>query len=287
MELVRCDTILGRVTAFQSSALLCGIHPRPLPPAVAAEVVRRVRSRLRRKRAVPVDRLQDEKIGVYLIRRWEEAVAELDRRQAIPPDLRNMDGDPLLLTVDHFQLDPADRRDVEARLATLPGVEPPEVGQNESVYVFVRPGETRTESSVVGVARLSRERMQIETNSRRRADRLRRQIEDVCDGLIRHRAREHPNPLHPAWRAAGKTERVRRPEFRQLELDFKQQHYADWPDHPLPALGGRTPREAVQSTEGRDEVDLLLKEMENLEERLPAGSRFPCATLRRELGLEP
>jgi hypothetical protein len=99
--------------------------------------------------------------------------------------------------------------------------------------------------------------------------------------------REHPNPLHPASRASGKTEIVSTPELRQLELDFKEQHYADWSDQPLPALAGRTPREVVQTKDGREEVNLLLKEMENLEERAPAGSRFAFSKLRRELGLEP
>jgi hypothetical protein len=285
--LVKRDTILGRVTAFRRWALLCGVHPRPLPPADAAEVVRRVRSRLRRKRAVPVDRLQKDKIGFYLIRRWEEAVAELDRRRAVPPDLRNTDGDPLVLTVDHFEVNPADRQDVEARLSTLPDVELPERDDDESAHFFVRPGDGVMQSTLIGVARLSRDRMRIESNSRQRADRLRKRIEDVCGGIVRHRAREHPNPLHPASRAVDKAARIQRPEFRQLELDFKEQHYADWPDHPLPALDGRTPREAVQTKEGRDVVDLLLKEMENLEGRAPAGSRFAFATLRRELGLEP
>jgi hypothetical protein len=285
--LVKRDTILGRVTAFQGWALLCGVHPRPLPPANAAEVVRRVRARLRRKQAVPAGRLQDEKVGVYLIRRWEEAVAEFDRRRAVPPDLRNTDGDPLLLTVDHFELDSADRRDVEARLSTLPDVEPSEVDGDESVRVFMRPGDDVTESTLIGVARLSHERMRIESNSTKRADRLRKRIEDVCGDLIRHSARDHVNPLHPTSRAAGKAERAQGPEFRQLELGFKEQHYADWPDHPLPALEGRTPRAAVRTKKGRDEVDLLLKEMEHLEERAPEGSRFAFSTLRRELGLEP
>jgi len=287
MDLVRRDTVLGRVTAFEGLGLLCGVHPRPLPPADAAEVVRRARTRLRRKRAIPVDRLQDEKIGVYLIRRWEEAVAERDRRRAVPPALRNTDGDPLLLTVDHFELDPADRREVETLLSTLRDVEPPEMDDDESVHVFVRPSDGAMETTVIGLARLSPRRMQIESNSRQRADTLRKRIEAVCGGLIRHRARSHPNPLHPASRAAGKTETTPRPEFRQLELDFKEQHYADWPDHPLPALDGRTPREAMHTKEGRDEVDLLLKEMENLEERAPAGSRFSFSKLRRELGIEP
>ena len=52
-------------------------------------------------------------------------------------------------------------------------------------------------------------------------------------------------------------------------------------------LEGRTAREVVKTKQGREDVDLLLKELENFEERVPASSRFAFSTLRRELGLEP
>ena len=169
-DLVRRDTILGRVTAFECSALLCGIHPRPLPPADAAEVVRRARSRLRRKRAVPVDRLQEnEKIGVYLIRRWEETVAELDRRRAVPPALRNTDGDPVLLTVDRFELDRADRSEVEALLATLPDVDPPRSGRRRvgSCYrADRRRNGVHRDRSLAAVAQADADRVQLQAASR-------------------------------------------------------------------------------------------------------------------------
>jgi hypothetical protein len=76
------------------------------------------------------------------------------------------------------------------------------------------------------------------------------------------------------------------PEAEQLVLDMKRAHYADWPDHPLPALEGRTPREAIRTAEGRRAVDLLLKEMENLEARSDGGTAFDFGELRRELHLE-
>ena len=104
--LVVRDAILGRVVDHEGVSLLRGVHPRSLPPIVAAEVVRRARGRLRRKRAVPVDRVRDEAIGRYLIRRWEETVAELDARHEVPPQLCNTDGDPILLTTDHFDIAP-------------------------------------------------------------------------------------------------------------------------------------------------------------------------------------
>ena len=54
--LIRPDALLARVVDHDGISLVCGTHPRPLPPIHPAEVVRRARGRLRRKRAVPVER---------------------------------------------------------------------------------------------------------------------------------------------------------------------------------------------------------------------------------------
>jgi len=109
-------------------SVLSGIYPRALPPMEAAEVVRRVRGRLRRKGAVPVDRLRDEKIGRYMIRCWEVVVEDLLLRSSVTPVLQNMDGEDLLFTTDHFEFDPAGRGKIEASLASLDGLEPPRRG---------------------------------------------------------------------------------------------------------------------------------------------------------------
>jgi hypothetical protein len=75
---------------------------------------------------------------------------------------------------------------------------------------------------------------------------------------------------------------------REAIRAFKAQHYADWPDHPLPALGGKTARQAVRSREGRKQVVELLRTMQNDEERTEKGSgmAFDFNILRRDLGLE-
>lgn len=56
---------------------------------------------------------------------------------------------------------------------------------------------------------------------------------------------------------------------------------------PIPALGGKTPRKAARSEKGRRELDLLLRDIENHESRLPEGMRFDMSRLRKALGLEP
>ena len=66
---------------------------------------------------------------------------------------------------------------------------------------------------------------------------------------------------------------------------MKTKLYSVWSDRPLPALQGSTPRAAARTRSGRAALDLLLKEMENMEARAPAGQRFDFRKIRKELGL--
>lgn len=295
--LVARDVLLARIVDHKGVYLLCGSHPRPLPPAPAAEVLRRARGRLRRKRAVPAERLRDEAVGRYLIKRWEEAVDDLDAadadRQADSPEIQNTDGDPLLLTIDHFEISPGKRQDVVRRLAELEEVDPPDVDESPPVFVFLRPGNRlhkSWENTVVGHGRLLGTSLQLETNSVIRADALRARVEGACGALISHRVREHSDPVSDmaslSVTGGDKIGELSSTEAEQLVLEFKRRHYADWPDQPLPALDGKTPREAVQTVGGRGVVDVLLKGMENLEQRAGEGASFDFSRLRSELGLE-
>jgi hypothetical protein len=285
------DALLARVVDHEGISLVCGAHPRPLPPFDTAEVVRRARGRLRRKRAVPVERLRDEPFGRYLIKRWEEAVEELDLSGQVPPELRNTDGDPLLLTTDHFGIEPGARAEVEAQLAALEGVEPPDPEEDPREYVFLRLGNRfhpTWETTLIGRAWLSDDALHLETNSRERADALRGRVEEACGRLIRHRAREHTDPLSRAARsdAPRPPPASPPPEAEQLLLDFKERHYAQWLDQSLPALAGKSPRQAARTAQGRCAVDVLLKDMENWEHRSSADAAFDFSLLRKELGLE-
>ena len=287
--LVRRDAVLARVVDYEGVSLLCGTHPRPLPPYPAAAVVRRARGRLRRRRAVPVERLRGASFGSYLIRRWEEAVEANDARSAMPPDLRNHDGDPLLLTVDHFEASPDALQTVDARLTAMEGAEKEPAAGDSSTWVFLRPddpAEPDGETTIVGRAELNAAALRVETNSQARADTLRERIETACGSHVRHRAREHSDPRALLNRADRPPRAAPSPEEERVAAEFKARHYAKWPDLPLPGLNDRTPRECMQTAAGRREVDLLLKYMENLEHRAP-GPSFDFSTIRRDLGLAP
>ena len=144
------------------------------------------------------------------------------------------------------------------------------------------------ENTVIARAWVSEGALKLESNSIARADELRRRIEEACTGLLRHRAREHSDPVALAEHCPpSEPENELPPEVQQrLVRDLKERHYADWPDQPLPALGGKTPRDAARTRRGRAQVDLLLRQFENSEGRLPPGERFDISDLRAQLRLQ-
>jgi hypothetical protein len=68
-----------------------------------------------------------------------------------------------------------------------------------------------------------------------------------------------------------------------------RKHYEQWPTTRLPALGGRTPRQAIRSNEGRQAVARLLKNFEMHSERMRSKGEFSpdVSFLWQELGLDP
>jgi hypothetical protein len=74
---------------------------------------------------------------------------------------------------------------------------------------------------------------------------------------------------------------------REIVLKYQTEHYAKWPYERLPALGGKTPRQAMRSKAGRAQVEELLRDFENSAERARKAGRpeFDFSILRKTLGL--
>ena len=288
------DAFLARVVDHDGLSVLCGLHPHPLLPQDAAEVVRRLRTKLRAK-SVPIipDKLRDEKTGRALVRAWSEAANVMHERMKRPLRLQNTDGDELLLTTDHFAFASGSEAELVQRLTSISGAEPAEAADFAQRVTFLRPGNPMhqgLDNTVFGSARLDRGSLKVQSNSFKRAEELRRQVEAACGDLIRHRAREHSDPMalvgndEAASRSAP--EDLPPEDALQVMREHKERHYATWADYPLPALAGKTPREAARTKAGRAKLDVLVKDIERAESQAPAGTRFDCANLRKTLKLE-
>jgi hypothetical protein len=249
--LVVRDVVLARILEFRGTPLFGGLYGRSLGPSDAAEVVDTVRAKLRmRKRDIPIERLQNSKIGWFLIDAWADAVDDYDERRSMPPRLHNTDGDPLLFVTDSFRFEPANRPKIEKRLAALDGAR---VLKDD--IVFLRPSD----ETVLGRVMVGGDTLRIETNSEKRADALRRTIGDACAVMLLDENRElqAPPPLGAAAALAGApSPDDDSAEEQALLREYKEQHYRKWFDQPIP------------------------------EHHLPEGARFDVRRLRHELGLK-
>lgn len=267
--------ILGRVVDTGSISLICGMHAVSLRPQAGAAVVEEVRKALRRRTAVAPDRLRNPKTAERMLHAWSDAIDRL----SLPPILENRDGHPLLLTTDRWTFEPSRRSEIVARIASIEGADgDPATG----AFAIVREDDTLVGSVEIGDASLI-----AETNSVARADELRAQIERRCESLLGPGLRSHSDPL-AEWDRTDERDLPALPpvpEHDALIREVKEQHYAKWLDDRLPALDGKTPREAARTKRGRERLEAILVQMEVMEADVPEAVRYDIGTLRRALGM--
>jgi hypothetical protein len=210
--------------------------------------------------------------------RLQQQLAALGKEWSEAVQVSTFDGEPLVFSKAVYQVqdEAALRRGAEACAVLHP---------DESGGFTWLASEGGT---VLGNARFSGDRLILECSSRERLQRGRALLESLAPGALHHLADEFTD-----WRQARKEtkderERVPPEVERKIVSQFYEQHYSRWPDMPLPALGGRTPRDAVQTAEGRRQVIELLKMMENRaeHERREGRYAYDCSRLKAELGID-
>ena len=290
-ELRPRDAILARVVDHADLSLLVGSHPRPLDARSAAEVVEASLASLGTTAGkVPRERLRGA-FSATLLRHWQEAVARADARPL--PTLQNTDGDLFVWTEDTFAFEPDDRDEVVRAVAALDGIERDENEKDTDAFRWLR---TRSANGLDGATSLGRievsaATMKLVTNSERRADELRGRATSACKRLLRFQERSSKDMQDFTASSMGRTLRKRPvvdvpPEAARMMREFKERHYASWPDTAVPALDGLTPRAAAAAGQAmRRRLDVLLKEFESTESAQPPPSRYDVRRLRRDLGL--
>ena len=235
---------------------------------------------------------------------WDLVLPLLD---PAPPELHNTDGDPLSLQRLIFAIDsPAG---AFAALKELAAGDTEEELLQDAVYAadgalrrvaftWSRRGNATHaggDTTVLGQIEIEGTQLAVEVNSAARAADFKRLIGERLGGSARYRVTEIQSMERlmaeardkrgPATQAdLDQAALMARPEVQAQVREMMVRHYAAWVDEPIPALQGKTPRDAVRSPAGREKVDALLKDIERLGVGMAGYDASITATLRSTLG---
>ena len=194
-------------------------------------------------------------------------------------------GDPLLLVTDHYRV--LDAAALAAALASQPDVGG-DAQQGWNRLIDGADGARRS-LSTINPGR-STDRVELFHRTHRLAHEGRAWFEGLAGAAVLHLTREITDPAgHLVRTAGGDTSGMPRssstsapdlsPEvIAQAIEQALHRHYANWVDETIPALGGRTPRQAITTPAGLECVKGLLREYEVGERQQSAAQGRPAVS---------
>lgn len=251
-------------------SVMAGCYPAILNLDWAERVRQVVMKELfpRRRKLKPAELIHEE---AFLELTWAYDDAVRAASEQPPPQMENFHGEPIRWTVDHFDFSSTAGPAVVAALTS-------EFGELLDRAIAVTEDSKRG-SVTVAFLRVGDTHLQCETNSLARADRLKDRLSHIT--LLRFNRREHPSgPQLPAAPAEPPG-----PEAQAFLREYRLKLMRTWLDDSIPALGGKTPRQAAGTAQRRKQLLALLKSFAVSEARMPAEKRISLSFLYAELGL--
>jgi hypothetical protein len=182
-------------------------------------------------------------------------------------------GEPMLLITDHYRVN--DWAALTQSLSAQSDVE----GDRESAWdrlIDCKDGQTRSVATLN--VEKSTDKITVFYKTQRYADEGRRWFESVAGDAVRFLSRELSDPAGllrdmPAGQGAkpGDAGLDFSPEaLAELVEETLRRIYTNLPDEPIPALAGKTPRQAINTPAGLERVKGLIRTYEASEKRQAA-----------------
>jgi hypothetical protein len=303
------DVLYAQIWILPEVATLGRTAPIPIPPDRKVEIIK-LRAQLKRK-----IKKQDQELTAADLTRYADDIRTvyLDIRDAMsrPPKLQNTDGDPFLSNKLHFNTQSA-QSTFEALAPLAVGVAKgilleeaernPDGSLRSIEFDWLKKGNKMHrawENTVMGHLKIFGKTLLVEVNSANRARRIRQEIEKRLGSQATYVGTETETPeqmlkqakqrsaLRGAEEQINQDDLLRDPEIhRQVEAAVQKQ-VEGWVRTKVPALGGRTPLQAVADPDGREMVEALLQGWERQNEMPRDASilRPDINALRRLLNL--
>jgi hypothetical protein len=301
------NIVLARVVEMDGISFLMGCAPQVVPALMLDRIIQ-IRTILEEEEAGggPLD----EKLLLNCEEDCRETYFMLeDDLLEAKPSMRNTDGDPLSFQTLTYETRSAEEtfdslRDLEEKASGRPAAPRAKRGRSRSsgkvTLQWFKRAKDSSQDGLVSLASLTitGTKLVVEVNSAKRSKRIQNEIAKrlgdhavllrtetlSLDGMLKQAAgKRGRNP-----RPESEHDRLLResPEVRAMIKEMHDKHWASWPDIPVPALLGMTPRAAVHDPEGRELLESLLLEFERGNNSRPPGTeQVDVDKLRRELGI--
>lgn len=150
-----------------------------------------------------------------------------------------------------------------------------EVGESVEGSVILRSemirGKGELKWTSLGTVTLRANRLELWCISKERLERGKKRLKEILGDDIQHKVDTYEDIAKKAMERSGRTSSIEEDEVpEKYDTIFSKvmgELVTKWVDEKIPALNGKAPREAVKTPEGREKVEELLKDWENMEER--------------------
>ena len=221
----------------------------------------------------------------------------------VQPKFSNSDGDEVMFHDLRFPLaSGVTQKDIAARLNRVKGFLPE--GPQFWNWLAARKargsktsGGTMLETqmdgaTVLGTLELKGKTLLVNVNSAQRAEKVEAIMTEACGDLLKRplttiRTLEQMRSEHRSDRPQEAADEIPPEIARQIMRDHLDKHYRETLDAPIPALGGKSPRQAVRTEAGRAKLIDWLKLLENRSARRGDGpiAEYDFGWMWTELGL--
>jgi hypothetical protein len=274
----KTDILFGRAVMVDGVGMIIGLSPSIIPAGYKPEIIK---LRQERKRGASVLTMEDLYEWDFEIRK---VYMEMDFALHSPPQMCNTDGDPLEFHKIIYEIPSADL--AFEKLASLCVTETAlELRQQAELYPedrimrseipWNRLGHKASKgfpNTLLGNMVLEGRRLTIEVNSGPRAAKIRREVENRLGSSARFKIDEIRSLDAVMDGRKGKSstfekeqdhkELMQHPEVRRQVAEMIRRHWEGWVDTKIPALGNKTPREAIKTPDGQEAVEALLADAE-------------------------
>lgn len=299
------DILCGQVIQIDDAAMIIGCGSVLIPPKMKPELIM-FRNWLREVG----DPITSETLREYDVE-IRDLYFEIYDALTRPPELRNTDGDPFIIHSIYYEIDSPEL--AFERLKTLSVIdseenlradaELDEAGRIARVTIpWTRKGHKKSralDNTVLGRLEINGRRLNVEVNSARRAEVIRKEIEKRLGKYARYKTTKIQSPEAMLETLGDSMEEgpvqggehddlMQIPEIREHMEKLLVSHWKGWVDDKIPALGNKTPRQAVKTTDGRESVEALLLDAERhaaRKEQMGDIELTAITDVRRRLGL--